>query len=54
MARDFDSLIDMFSSMPKGLGYTWTGDEIKQHITLTQASGTLMTVPLDFCETFEV
>lgn len=52
--RSLRALLVMLGSMPKELGYTWEGGELKQQITLTQASGEIMLLPLEFCSSPEV
>lgn len=52
--QNFHTLIAMLQSMPRDLGYTWEGGELKQHVTLIQASGEQQTVPIDFCASYEV
>jgi len=54
MQRNLVALVAMHGSIPKDLGYTWEGGELKQHLTLVQASGEVQIVPMHCCATFEV
>ncbi|KAK5112866.1 hypothetical protein LTR85_011093 [Meristemomyces frigidus] len=51
--QSFGALICMLGSMPKDLGYTWEGGELKRHLTLVQASGEVQTIPHELCVNFE-
>jgi len=44
----------MLHSMPRDMGYTWEGGELKRHITLILATGEQCLIPLDLWEDFEV
>lgn len=47
-------LVRMLGSMPKELGYTWEGGELRQQISFVHASGEQQFVPQELCRSFEV